>query len=74
VRGGWRKLHGAGRHILYSSRSVIRMIKSRRKRWVAQAVRMREKRNAWVGSPQGKRPLERTMYKWVDNRKRFLER
>jgi hypothetical protein len=49
VTGGWRKLHS-----LYSSPSIIRMIKSRRMRW---AARMGEKRNAYrilVGKPEGK--------------------
>jgi hypothetical protein len=30
VRGGWRKLHNEELHNLYSSPSIIRMIKSRR--------------------------------------------
>jgi hypothetical protein len=33
VRGGWRKLHNVELHKLYSSPSIIRMIKSRRMRW-----------------------------------------
>jgi hypothetical protein len=33
VRGGRRKLHNEELHNLYSSPSVIRMIKSRRMRW-----------------------------------------
>jgi hypothetical protein len=32
VTGGWRKLHNEEIHKLYSSPSIIRMIKSRRKR------------------------------------------
>jgi hypothetical protein len=32
VTGGWRKLHNEELHRLYSSPSIIRMIKSRRKR------------------------------------------
>jgi hypothetical protein len=34
VTGGWRKLHNEELHNLYSSSSVIRIIKSRRMRWV----------------------------------------
>jgi hypothetical protein len=30
VIGGWRKLHNEGLHNMYSSPSIIRMIKSRR--------------------------------------------
>jgi hypothetical protein len=33
VTGGWRKLHNEGLHSLFSSPSIIRMIKSRRVRW-----------------------------------------
>jgi hypothetical protein len=32
VTGGWRKLHNEELHNLYSSPSIIRMIKSRRMR------------------------------------------
>jgi hypothetical protein len=41
VTGGWRKLHNEGLHNLYSSPSIIRMIKSRRMRWSGNAIRMR---------------------------------
>jgi hypothetical protein len=33
VKGGWRKLHNKKIHDLYSSPSIITMIKSRRMRW-----------------------------------------
>jgi hypothetical protein len=33
VIGGWRKLHNEELHNLYSSPSIIRIIKSRRMRW-----------------------------------------
>jgi hypothetical protein len=33
VMGGWRKLHNEELHNLYSSPSIIRIIKSRRMRW-----------------------------------------
>jgi hypothetical protein len=33
VTGGWRKLHTQRFHDLYSSPSIIRMIKSRRMKW-----------------------------------------
>jgi hypothetical protein len=33
MTGGWRKLHNEGLHNLYSLKSIIRMIKSRRMRW-----------------------------------------
>jgi hypothetical protein len=34
VTGGWRKLHNEELRDLYSSLSIIRIIKSRRMRWV----------------------------------------
>jgi hypothetical protein len=45
VTGGWRKLHNEALHNLYSSPSIIRMIKSRRMRWAGHVARMGEKRN-----------------------------
>jgi hypothetical protein len=45
--GGWRKLHNEELHKLYSSPSVIRIIKSRRMRWAGHVARMGEKRNAY---------------------------
>jgi hypothetical protein len=62
VTGRWRKLHSEELHNLYSSPSIIRMIKSRRMRWAGHIARMREKRNACrilVGMPEGKIPLGR---------------
>jgi hypothetical protein len=70
VTGGWRKLHNEELHDLYSSPSIIRMIKSRRRRWAGHVTRMGEKRNAYrilVGNPEGKRPLGRPRRRWVGN-------
>jgi hypothetical protein len=70
VTGDWRKLHNDELHSLYSSPSIIRMIKSRRMRWAGHVARMAEKRNAYrivVGKPEGKRPLGRPRRRWVDN-------
>jgi hypothetical protein len=70
VTGEWRKLHNEELRELYSSPSIIRIIKSRRMRWAGHVARMGEKRNAYrllVGKPEGKRPLERPGCRWVDN-------
>jgi hypothetical protein len=40
VTGGWRKVHNKALHGLYSSPSIIRIIKSRRMRWAAHVARM----------------------------------
>jgi hypothetical protein len=44
--GDWRKLHNEELHNLYSSRNIIKMIKSRRMRWVGHVAGMGVKRNA----------------------------
>jgi hypothetical protein len=70
VTGGWRKLHNEEFHNLYSSPSIIRIIKSRRMRWAGNVARMGEKRNVYrslVGKPEGKRPLGRPKRRWIDN-------
>jgi hypothetical protein len=38
VTGGWKKLHNEELHNLYSSPSIIRIIKSRRMRWVGHVA------------------------------------
>jgi hypothetical protein len=43
VTGGWRKLHNEEFHNLYSSPSIIRMIKSRWLKLVGHEARMGEK-------------------------------
>jgi hypothetical protein len=47
VMGGWRKLHNEKLHNLYSSSSIIRIIKSRRMRWAGHVARMGAKRNVY---------------------------
>jgi hypothetical protein len=52
---------------LYSSSSIIRIMKSRKMRLVGNVARMGEKRNAYrllVGKPEGKRPLGRPRRRW----------
>jgi hypothetical protein len=46
VMGEWRKLHNQELHDLYSSLSIIRIIKSRRMRWAGHVTRKGVKRNA----------------------------
>jgi hypothetical protein len=47
VTAGWRKLHNEELHNLYSSPSIIRMIKSRRMRLAGHVARMWETRNLY---------------------------
>jgi hypothetical protein len=70
MMGGWRKQHNEELHNLYSSPSIIRIIKQRRMRWEGHVARMREKRNVYrllVGKPEGKSPLGRPRRRWMDN-------
>jgi hypothetical protein len=53
ITGGWRKLHSEELHNLYSSPSIIRMIKSRVIRWAEHVAHA----NVLLGKPEGKRLL-----------------
>jgi hypothetical protein len=71
VTGGWRKLHG-----LYSSPSIIRVIKARRMRRAGHVAHMGEARGAYnilVGRPEGRRPLGRPRRRWEENKKLDLK-
>jgi hypothetical protein len=73
--GSWRKLHNDELHSLYSSPNIVRVIKSRRMRWVGHVARMGEGRGVYrvlVGRPEGKRPLGRPSRSWEDNIKMDL--
>jgi hypothetical protein len=60
---------------LYSFPSIIRIIKSRRRRrWPGHVAGMGEKRNILVGKPEGKRPLGRPRCRWIDDVKMDLFR
>jgi hypothetical protein len=57
-------------HGLYSSSSIVRVIKARRMRWAGHVARMGEVRgacNILVGSPEGRRPRGRPRRRWEDN-------
>jgi hypothetical protein len=75
VTGDWRKLHNEELHRLYSSPSIIRVIKSRRMRWAVYIARMGKKLNAYrilLGKPEEKRPLGGLRHKSEDNIKIYL--
>jgi hypothetical protein len=70
VTGEWRKLHNEEFRDLYSSPSIIRILKSRRLGWTGHVARLWEKRNAYrllEGKPERRRPLGRPRSRWVDN-------
>jgi hypothetical protein len=73
--GGWKMLHNVELRDLYSSLSIIRMIKSRRMRLAGHVTGMGEKRNACrllVGKPEGKISVGRPRRRWVVNIKMDL--
>jgi hypothetical protein len=75
VMGGWRKLHNEELHNLYSSPSIIRIIKSKRMRWAGHVAPMGEKTLVYkllVGEPEGKRPPGRPKRRWIVNIKMDL--
>jgi hypothetical protein len=75
MTGVWRKLHNEELHGLYSSPSIVRVIKARRMRWAGHVARMGEVKGAYnilVGRPEGRRPLGRPRHRREDNIKMDL--
>jgi hypothetical protein len=63
-------LHNDELHNLHSSPNIVRVIKSRRMRWVEHVAHMGEGRGVYrvlVGRPKGKRPLGRPRHRWEEN-------
>jgi hypothetical protein len=57
--GSWRKLHNDELHSLYYSSNIVRVIKSRRMRWVGHVARMGVGRGEvftgfWFGGPKAR--------------------
>ena len=74
--GEWRKLHNEELNGLYSSPSMVRVIKLRRMRWAGHVARMREMRGIYrdlVGKPEGKRLLGGPRHRWQYNIKMSLQ-
>jgi hypothetical protein len=72
----FRKLSSEELHRLYSSPTIVRVIKSRRMRWAGYVARMDEGRGVYrvlVGKPEGKIPLGRPRRRWEDNNKMDLQ-
>jgi hypothetical protein len=67
VLGQWRKLHNKELNDLYSLTGVIRMMKSKRMRWVVHVAQMgrRGMYSLLVRKSKGKRPLGRHTCEWI---------
>jgi len=76
VTGEWRKLHNEKLSDFYSLPNVVRVVKSRRMRWVRHVARMGDGRGGHrflVGKSEGKRPFGRPRRRWEDNIKRDIQ-
>jgi hypothetical protein len=65
IMGGWRKLHNEELRHIYPSQNTIRIMKSRRIKWVGHIARTVANRIAYayrilVGKQEGERPLGRS--------------
>jgi hypothetical protein len=76
VTGEWRKLYNVELNDLYSSPTVVWLIKLRRMRWAGHVVRMGKVRGicrVLVGKAEGKRLLGRPRHRREDKIKRDLQ-
>jgi hypothetical protein len=74
VTGVWRKLHIEELHNLYSSPSIIRMIKLRSMRWAGHLAHLGKNKNAYrvlTGKPERKRSLGRHSHGWEHDIKMY---
>src|SRR5215469_7267990 len=72
----WRKLHNEELNDVYSSPSIVRVVKSRRMRWAGHVARIGDERGVHrvlVGKPERKRPVGRPRRRWEDNIKMDLQ-
>ena len=76
VTGERRKLHNEELRVLYFLPNIVRVVKSKRMRWVGHVACMGEERGVHrvlVGKPEGKRPLRRPRRRWEDSIKMDLQ-
>ena len=74
VTGEWRKLHNEELNELYSSPSIVQVMKSRM-RWAGNVAYMGKRCiQGFGGETEGKRPLGRARHRWEDNIKMDLQK
>jgi hypothetical protein len=72
----WRKLHNEELSDLYCSHNIVRVVKSRRMRWMGHVACVGERRavcRGLVGKPKVKRPFGRPRLRWEDNIKMDIQ-
>jgi len=72
----WRKPHNEELNDLYSSHSIVWVIKSRRMRWAGHVAGIAARRDVYrvlVGKTEGRRPLGRPRHRWKNNIKMDLQ-
>jgi hypothetical protein len=70
LAGEWRRPHNEEFHNLYTSPNIVRVIKSRRMRWVSHVAHVGKITNMYkilVEIPEIERPLGKHRHKWEDN-------
>jgi hypothetical protein len=70
VTAEWRRLHNEELNDLYSSPNIIRVIKSRRMRWLGHVACMGERKGGYrvvVRTSEGNRPLGRPRCRGENN-------
>ena len=75
VTAEWRTVHNKELHALYSSPSVMRVMKSRTLRWAEHVACMGVRSGEYrvlVGKPERKRPLVKPRRRWENNIKMDL--
>jgi hypothetical protein len=67
-------LHIEELHVLFSSPSIVRQIKSRRRRWAGHMACLEERKlyKILVGKLKGRRPLGRPRSRWEDGIRMYL--